>query len=196
MTAADIPPGLRLPDRQGLPSTVAFLRATHPPSSWRSHRDFGELAAFWLDIHAGLRAQGRALAKLTTDFREGGLDTAGFTRQFGPRLNDYLAHLEGHHRIEDKHYFPRFRQLDTRMIRGFDLLENDHEIIHASVVMTVDRARALVVELNRGADMAQRAADAYADASDRLLRLLERHLADEEELVVPAILEHTERPVL
>mgnify|MGYP000181423240 CR=1 FL=1 len=34
---------------------------------------------------------------------------------------------------------------------------------------------------------------AYAAASDRLLDLLIRHLADEEDLVIPAMLEHGER---
>jgi hemerythrin-like domain-containing protein len=189
------PEELRLPNRSALPVEIAYLRERYPEPQWRTHGNYGELAAFWLQVHDALRAQGRALQQATLAFREGQEDASRFQHYFMPRLGQYLQHLEGHHHIEDAHYFPRFRGLDQRMVYGFDLLENDHEIIHDALIASAEQARAFMEALAGGDDAARRGADVYADSADRLLALLERHLADEEELVIPAVLEHSERPL-
>jgi hypothetical protein len=191
----NVPSALLLPNRTGLPAEIAYLRDTHPAPSWRAHRNFGEMADFWLYVHETLREHGGHLKQATHAFREGRLDAAGFQRQFAPRLRHFLGHLEGHHQVEDYQYFPRFRALDRRMILGFDLLENDHELIHEKLIASAESGQALIAALARDADAARRAADDYADKSDLLLDWLLRHLRDEEELVIPAMLEHTERAI-
>ena len=110
------------------------------------------------------------------------------------QLNQFLGHLDGHHRIEDAVYFPRFRALDPRMERGFDLLEADHHAIHDALETTVASARGLLASLT-GPNRDARVADTHADHAAMLTRLLLRHLADEEDLVIPAMLEHGERRV-
>ncbi|WP_233543944.1 hemerythrin domain-containing protein [Salinisphaera sp. Q1T1-3] len=132
---------------------------------------------------------------MTADFRAGHLRAAEFQQRFMPQLAHHLQHLDGHHRIEDDHYFPLFRRLDRRFERGFDLLENDHDVIHDDLRRVAASGRALMQELARGADAGQRAADRYADDAERLLHVLDRHLIDEEDLVIPAMLEHGERPL-
>lgn len=189
------PPDLSLPTRPGLSADIAFLRAAYPQPTWRAHGNFGELAAFWLQVHDGLRQQGEALRHVTTAFREGTSDADGFSRQFVPQFNHFLQHLTGHHQIEDAAYFPRFRALDRRMVAGFDLLEHDHQLIHEALLGSVDSARALLAALPGAIDARRRAADLHAETTDRLHTLLARHLADEEELVIPAMLEHGERSV-
>ncbi|MES1951367.1 hypothetical protein S4A8_10941 [Salinisphaera sp. S4-8] len=183
---------LRLDKRQAPPADLMVLRHRYPPAQWPAHRNYGELAAFWLQVHAGLRGQGRVLAETTRDFREARIDIATFGRVFAGQLRDYLQHLEGHHRIEDLHYFPRFRALDNRLVAGFDLLENDHEIIHAQVLTVVESAQALLRDIERGGDAPLYSADAYSDRAERLHGLLDRHLDDEEALVIPSILEYSE----
>jgi hypothetical protein len=86
---------------------------------------------------------------MTHDFREGQLNAASFRQQFAPHLRHFLQHLDGHHQIEDGHYFPRFRALDTRMIVGFDLLENDHDIIHDRLLDTATSGQALIAALRQ-----------------------------------------------
>jgi hemerythrin-like domain-containing protein len=189
------PTDLLLPNRVGLSSDIAYLRAAYPPPGWRAHGNFGELAAFWLQVHDSLRTQGSALQQVMSVFREDRSDAAAFQRLFVPRLNHFLQHLHGHHQIEDAAYFPKFRALDPRMAAGFDLLESDHMIIHEALTALLDTARALLAALARDDDTRRHAADLHTDAADRLRALLHRHLSDEEELVIPAMLEHGERCV-
>ncbi|WP_242184343.1 hemerythrin domain-containing protein [Sphingomonas sp. CARO-RG-8B-R24-01] len=184
-----------LANRLGIPDTIAYLRKTYPSPTWREHHNFGELADFWLRVHASLREQGGQLQKITEAFREGTLDATTFQRTFVPRFNHFLQHLEGHHQIEDAAYFPKFRALDPRMQTGFDLLENDHQLIHGALLSALEHARLVVAALPRGADSVRSASDDYAVSTNRLMALLARHLADEEDLVIPAMLEHGERSV-
>ncbi len=192
----DFAPKLLLPNRTGLPSDIAYLREKYPEPQWRAHRNFGELSDFWLQVHGMLREQGESLMRLMQAFREGQVDAPGVQRLFAPRLGRFLHHLQEHHGIEDSYMFPRFRALDERMIVGFDLLENDHEIIHEKLIASAESGRRLVAALAEGGDAPRRAADAYAAHADRLLEWLLRHLSDEEDLVIPAMLEHTDRAIL
>lgn len=190
-----VPPDLHLLDRLGLPDEVAYLRAAYPQPQWQAHANYGELADFWLHVHRSLRAHGGQLQQMTHAFRDGRHGAADFQHAFVPAINQFLQHLNAHHQIEDGAYFPKFRALDPRMADGFDLLEADHHIIHAAIGDTIDKARGVLTALSQNpADRAE-ATDAYAVASDRLLTLLLRHLADEEDLVIPAMLEHGERSV-
>lgn len=188
-----VPSDLRLPDRKALPDEVAYLRAAFPKPQWQGHANYGQLADFWLQVHSSLRAHGGELRQLTHGFRDGRHSPADFQRAFVPGINQFLQHLNAHHQIEDGAYFPKFRALDTRMVAGFDLLEADHHVIHAAIGATVDSARGMLAAFAQDADAQRRATDAYAAASDNLLDLLLRHLADEEDLVIPAMLEHGER---
>jgi iron-sulfur cluster repair protein YtfE (RIC family) len=189
------PADLLLPVRTGLPDEIAYLRDVHPQPLWRGHANYGEMADFWLQVHHSLREHGRELARVTQTLREGELDAAGFQPLFVPRFNHFIQHLHGHHQIEDDADFPRFRALDPRMVAGFGLLEHDHGLIHLQLLATVGAARELLAALPKGGDAQRRAVDAYAAASGTLLELLVRHLADEEDLVIPAILEHGERSI-
>ncbi len=184
---------LPLTGRSGLPAEIAYLRDRYPQTGWQAHPRYGQLAAFWLHIHATLRSEATALTATTDLLRGRQIDPAAFQRRFVPELNGFLQHLDAHHRIEDTAYFPKFRALDPRMGVGFDLLERDHHAIHDALLTTVERARILLASL-AGTGIEQ-AADGYADASGRLIAMLRQHLADEEELVIPAMLEHGERAV-
>jgi iron-sulfur cluster repair protein YtfE (RIC family) len=116
-----------------------------------------------------------------------------FPRQLVPRLQFLLQQLGVHHQIEDLHYFPIFRAAEVRLARGFDVLENDHHAIHADMAATADTANALLRALRGEADAPRRCGDDYAGASGALLEGLIRHLNDEEDLIVPLILDRGEQ---
>ncbi len=188
-------PSFDLEQRLSLPDNLAYLRSTYPKADWRQQENFGELSALWLHVHDALREHANQLDIATTNFREGQLDPMSFRNLFVPRLNTFLQQLSGHHQVEDKIYFPKFRALDRRMAAGFDILDVDHEVIHGSLLATAESGRALQMALRGYKDAGLRAADAYAVEAERLLRLLVRHLADEEDLIIPAMLHHGERPL-
>jgi hypothetical protein len=192
VTSDPAPPAdLQLPTRRGLPDDIAYLRAAYPRAQWQGLANYGELAEFWLQIHDSLRTQGGQLKQVTDAFGQGTWPAgADFPSVFVPRFNQFLGHLSGHHQIEDSAYFPRFRALDPRMGVGLAILEADHSLIHEQIVASVDAARTLLQSLAQGGDAQRRAADAYSGATDQLLDLLGRHLADEEDLVIPGMLEH------
>ena len=77
-------------------------------------------------------------------------------------------------------------------MRGFDVLENDHHHIHADMAHTAETANALLRALAGDADRLRRCSDDYADASAALLKGLVRYLDDEEDLIVPLILDRGE----
>jgi hypothetical protein len=94
----------------------------YPREIWSGHANLGEMAQFWLDRHDGFRDLGKALGAATGDFREGKLAPEAFRRFFAPRLQLFLDSLQGHHQIEDLHYFPVFRAAEARLVKGFDVL--------------------------------------------------------------------------
>lgn len=164
----------------------------HPRETWDSHPNLGATATFWLRRHAMFRELGASLSEAARVRREDATPPDAFRRWFAPRLRFFLGELEGHHQIEDGHYFPLFRRAEPRLSRGFAVLERDHETIHADLIASAQSGRALIGALAQGADPARRTADAYATDADRLLTRLMRHLDDEEDLVAPLILERTE----
>jgi iron-sulfur cluster repair protein YtfE (RIC family) len=183
---------LALVRRSGWPDDLRVLLARFPREQWQGHANLGEMARFWLSRHAMFRELAGMIPGIEAGFREGRLPAAEFPRQLVPRLQFLLSQLEVHHQIEDRHYFPIFRAADTRLARGFDVLEGDHHAIHADMAATAETANALLRALSGNADALTACGDAYAQSSGALLKGLIRHLDDEEDLIVPLILERGE----
>ena len=176
------------PDRHGgWSKQLSFLLEKHPRATWPTRHS--TTVEFWLGVHERLR---RDCA---------GLETAGdYSRSVparlaivaAPRLHGLVAATHGHHQIEDFQYFPAFRRTEPRLTRGFDLLERDH----ADLRTAIDAALAALAELHAAAERStspptlQLAADRYVSAAATLCRALRKHLDDEEDLVVPLLLEH------
>lgn len=179
-----------LTTRAGLPASQTWLRELFAASPWPEHPNYAGLAAFWQGVHRSLRSEGGDLRSLLDRFRDGGHDPSLFQRAFSSKLQRYLGHLDFHHRIEDDAYFPRFRMLDSRLVTGFDLLETDHQIIHEHLEKVASSGERLLVSLRSPSADVRRELDAHSDAAERLIGLLDRHLDDEEDLVIPAILKH------
>lgn len=183
---------LALVRRSGWPEDLRVLVARYPREQWDAHPNLGEMARFWLSRHAMFRELSTAIEQIAAFFRAGRIPPQEFARQFVPRLQFMIDQLNVHHQIEDLHYFPIFRAADERLARGFDVLEGDHHHIHADMARTAETANALLLSLQGGGDTMVRCSDDYADASGVLLKGLVRHLDDEEDLIVPLILDRSE----
>ena len=132
----------------------------------------GETEAF-LDRNAEARAYGGRSARLT-----------------GVLLNE----LHGHHQIEDIQYFPVLSGLERRLAPGFELLDGDHHALDGHLHALADATNATLQAIASGDGVAAR--DAAGPLHRRLegfAGFLDRHLIDEEELVIPVILHHAPR---
>jgi hypothetical protein len=183
---------LGLARRNGWPPDMCELLQRYPREQWQGHANLGEMATFWLSRHAMFRELAAMVEQIAGDFRGGALTATRFPQLFVPRLQFLLQQLDVHHQIEDYHYFPIFRAADERLARGFDVLEEDHHAIHAGMAGTAETANALLRALQGDSDTLRRCGDDYAAASGQMIRFLMRHLDDEEDLIVPLILDRGE----
>jgi hemerythrin-like domain-containing protein len=183
---------LALARRERWPVELRLLIERYPREVWHAHANLGEMARFWLARHDMFRELAASIEAGAARFREGQVAASEFGRWFAPRLQFFLEQLHVHHHIEDGHYFPVLRAAEEKLARGFDVLENDHVAIHGDIARTVENANALLRALGGSADAQQRAGAGYAAAGAALLKSLRRHLDDEEDLIVPLILDRGE----
>ena len=182
-------PDIDLTQRSGLPDDLRFLVEKYPRSDWSSHDNIQGMAGFWLQRHDMFREVGAMLTAGIADYREGRKPAPDFAQWFAPRLNFFLGNLDGHHNVEDQHYFPVFAKAEARLKRGFDILDGDHHQIHDALALNAETANFFLRALRESEDRMRFAADAYAAANQSLVAMLSRHLDDEEDLIIPLILD-------
>jgi len=178
---------LALERREGLPDALRVLLQDYPREAWEADPNFSALIRFWLDRHLMFRR----LLGMMQDETEKSLDRAMEPRTYAAHLSRYgsmfAGELHGHHAIEDAHYFPHLKSLDTRLERGFDILDRDHHDIDAHLAGFADDANAVLRAVGAAGDPVDSIATLRARLADTQ-RFLDRHLTDEEELVVPVLL--------
>ena len=189
-------PELHIDMRTGLPEEWQFLLKRYPRDTWMANTDLGETTKFWLSIHRHFRQMAAHLTSVSGDYREGLVDANAFRTRMAPRLQQFLGTLDHHHRIEDHHFFPHFIAAEERLARGIELLEADHHTIDAQVHAMVASANALLQTPDGDKDALKRNGALFADTSDRIVTLLGRHLDDEEDIVVPLMLDRGEVELL
>jgi iron-sulfur cluster repair protein YtfE (RIC family) len=192
MTNSPENPDLILGKRTGWPEELRHLLIRYPREVWTGHANLGQMAQFWLDRHNMFRELTEALLQATHQLREGKVPPEQFRQWFAPRMNFLLGELQTHHMIEDQHYFPVFTRAETSLLKGFEILENDHEMIHHGLEDLARSAQILANAVDGDTPLLMKASDGFADVSDGFLKILRQHLADEEDLIIPVILDRTE----
>jgi iron-sulfur cluster repair protein YtfE (RIC family) len=183
---------LDLDSRTGWPADLRRRLDRHPRETWPGHTNLGALSRFWLERHAMFRELAQALHQATGELCEGRLDAGAFQPWFAPRMQFFLQQLHHHHLIEDHNYFPVFLAADSALARGFAVLEADHGTIDRAIRELALASNGLLAALRSPpADLPGATAGLTAALPAFLVRL-ERHLADEEDLVIPLILERSE----
>ncbi|WP_342069628.1 hemerythrin domain-containing protein [Yoonia algicola] len=183
---------LSLVARDALPDALRVLLAEYPREGWEADPGFDGLIRFWLDRHLMFR---RLLGELRSG-TEALLDRkievdrfAGLTSRYGGML---VNGLHEHHTIEDAHYFPKLVTKDARIAKGFAILDKDHHDLDEFLADFVGRANE-VLGLTAKRNKLQTAAGHFQTELTKLEGLLDRHLIDEEELIVPVILRYGSR---
>ena len=179
--------------RMGLSEELRVLARRHPRPTWEGHANLGQLARFWLERHAMFRRLDEMIRDGVEAASGGAVEAEDVRRWLGRHLRWFLWQLEEHHQVEDLHYFPVFRRLEPRLAAGFDLLERDHEALHVAIGGIVERANPVLASQGSGGADFRSDLARLRDAQVALGGQLIRHLDDEEDLVIPLILERGEQ---
>lgn len=184
-----LPADLALDRRAGLPEDLRFLLGDYPRLIWGDHPNFGPTTRFYLDRHAMFREAMTVMTRLTDESLDGGKSPDRWSREFGRIAGFFLQQLHGHHQIEDMHYFPALLKLQPKLQRGFDILDRDHHAIHDALDRFQAGAVGALNALQAGPDDPKRPIAEVLEELRRMDRLLDRHLFDEEEIVIPIMLD-------
>ncbi len=173
---------LKLDTRDGLPDALRVLLQTYPRNTWPDHDNFAGLVAFWLDRHLMFRK----LMTTLIDDAEQAIDRKIDPQTHAAKLSRYgsmlLQNLHGHHQIEDHHYFPVLSSREPVLNHGFELLDSDHHAMDGLLNRFAEGANAVI--------QSQSEPGVFRKDLLGFQSMLNRHLIDEEELVVPVILKH------
>ncbi|QHQ36523.1 hemerythrin domain-containing protein [Algicella marina] len=179
---------LALSEREGLPDALRVLTAEFDRDAWADHPNFSGLISFWLDRHLGFRSFLEAIRQETEAMLDGRKEFDRYRAVLSRRGSVLLQELHGHHTIEDQHYFPVLQKLDTRLERGFDILEADHHALDPLLQRFAERANGVLQ--SEDAKAADKPLATFLGEVRGLESLLDRHLVDEEDLVVPVLLKY------
>lgn len=178
-----------LETRTGLPDALRVLLEDYPRDLWQSHRNFDGLTRFWLERHLMFRQVLTELQDETRTFLDRNTDPRAFGGRTAQMAGFLINQLHGHHQIEDHHYFPKLSAAEKRLELGFEILDGDHHALDAHLHDLTEVTNTLLRAINAGSD-ATDPAGALEARLGGFERFLDRHLTDEEELVVPVILHH------
>ena len=178
--------------RRQWPAERDVLLKRYPRERWASNDSLD--VAFWLEVHRRFRHECAALESFADDYRQQRRSVSELAIVAAPRLSGLLTDLRGHHQVEDFHYFPVFRRLSPQLVSGIDVLEHDHSALDQDAIVARNALRELRAALAAGDASAggatpALAAQQFVSAVSRLCLRIGSHLNDEEDLVVPLLLE-------
>mgnify|MGYP000279350102 CR=1 FL=1 len=173
--------------RDGLPPAIRPTLLEETAHAWRSHPRFAGKAQFFMNIHRQLLDGADWLVHTTTgllEAPESALKDHISAIDLQGRTGHLLQFAHGHHEIEDHGYFPQFIQLYPQLEKAMALLDGDHEILD----QTLNGVETGLAELGR-ASSRDNVAALYQSAA-ALKKIMHRHIADEDEVIIPIFLRH------
>lgn len=176
--------GVKTPGERLTPDLL-LLRERVPRDAWEA-LPTDSLSRTWLAMHDSLRHGQETLERLAMHWQLKLIDVATFRDRALPLLRQHLGHLHGHHRLEDTHYFPQFRTIEPRLVKGFDLLQSDHADLDASI-SALEAMTGQLASLDKDGPEVSSLSQRIAEALHRLGPPLRAHLLDEEDLVIPLV---------
>lgn len=181
---------LDLNARAGLPDALRVLLADYPRELWEEDAGFSQLIRFWLDRHLMFRRLLDALQEATQKGIEATVEPQAYGRALSRYGSMFVGELHLHHSIEDAKFFPVMKTLDLRITRGFDILDRDHHTIDARLQGFAAQANSVLQGIERDEAAAMAQLGPLLSELGVLETFLNRHLTDEEELVVPVLLKY------
>ena len=175
-----------LETREGLSEPLRVLLKDYPREAWEADPGFSQLIQFWLSRHAMFRELCARITELLKAHLDKRVDPQLVKPHYARYANMLLGGLHEHHHVEDDHYFPKLIVLEKKLEHGFEILDRDHHDL-------TERLEAIAAASNvmlQAPEDDREAVEGALKEITRLGRLLDRHLWDEEELIVPVLLKH------
>lgn len=188
----DGPLGLSRRGPNSLPAAWIASLKHHPKHLWGVNANLGGVILFWLNKHRSLKETLGAINTLLGKAAERQFDLIENLPDLHQLLLGFGQEFELHHHAEDHHYFPLYARAAPELIKGFDLLENDHQLLHEALLDTFTCAREIFHRAHRDHRVHRDLIVAMGASSGRLHKYLIRHLDDEEDVVVPFVLSRGE----
>ncbi|MBL4645556.1 MAG: dihydrodipicolinate reductase [Hyphomicrobiales bacterium] len=180
---------IRLDKRKGLPEALRVLLEEYPRENWENNRGFNGLIKFWLERHMMFRQLLDSMVNDTQAVLDKKMEQERYAARFTRYGGMFVGELHGHHNIEDHHYFPILKTYDPRLERGFEILDKDHHVLDHNLDRFTKDANAML-QLIAGKKNARNKIGAMEPRLVELNKFLDRHLVDEEEIIVPVILKY------
>ena len=178
---------LALADRKKLPDALRVLLEDYPRDGWERDPGFDGLVRFWLDRHLMFRRLMSEMGSTTEALLDKKIQPDRYAATLSRYGGMFVNGLHEHHTIEDSYYFPKLATKDKRIQKGFDILDKDHHDLDALLSDFVGGANGVIHASSNAAKLHEGAGKFHKELR-KLEGLLDRHLVDEEELVVPVIL--------
>lgn len=169
---------------------MLHLLQVYPRETWESHPGFRQKTRNWLGAHRAFLY----LADLLCEDAEQVLQRRMSPEQYQARLAQFgsrlIGNLHGHHRWEDRAYFPELKAADNRFERALTVLEKDHLALDKQLHTLTSQGN-LVLRIDSDArDTLITETGRLYPALQSIKSLLDRHLGDEEDVAVPIILHY------
>ncbi|WP_235871496.1 hemerythrin domain-containing protein [Shimia sediminis] len=176
--------------RQGLPTEMQVLLRDYPREAWPDHPDFAESIQHWMGAHQMFRRLGEIVHTATEQVIDRTMDPEAYAKRLGQFGNLLVQNLHGHHGWEDRSFFPELAGADARFMQGLDMLETDHEELDALLDRLTGAANRYLKLSHLSPKDAQLELPGLLKETGAIGGFLQRHLTDEEDLVVPILLHH------
>ena len=176
--------------QHALPEDMRILLRDYPREAWPEHPNFAASIRHWMEAHEMFRQLVEVIRMNTEHYLEKSRspeDYAGRLSHFGNLL---VRNLHGHHGWEDHSFFPELSAADSRFDSGLQTLEADHLILDDVLDRFTRQANRVVKLIQLDEPQAHDETGGLQETAVEIEEFLARHLADEEDLVVPILLHH------
>lgn len=177
-----------------LSDELRILLEEYPREAWQGHANFKDLTRQWMGAHDMFRQLSATVRRETEQFLDKTRDEDDYARRLSHYGSRLVGYLHGHHSWEDYEFFPELSRADNRFDRGLEILENDHVVLDEVLDRFTKDANDLIQLIQApGKENRNKLQDIAGEIhywSNGIEKLLDRHLADEEDLVVPIVLHH------
>lgn len=171
----------RHPDSR-LEADWLFLYNKLQPEQWFA-ADYAYKTSGWLKVHTNIRKRQRILTQISEAYIDGEFDWAEYRSQILKRINMHILKLHQHHGVEDDGFFPEFIRMYPQLAPAFEILGHDHEYLNALLDKLQIQNDALAKSEGEDKALAEQLHDTLVKVTD----LLQQHLTDEEDLVIPIL---------